>query len=128
MNLDHKHLIMTAFLNDPPRESTTVTNWLIELVDKIDMKILFGPYVTRCDTEGNEGVTGVVCIETSHCSIHIWDTLEAPFMKFDIYSCKEFSVDMVLNHIKQFSPKSCEYGLLDRNNKITIEEQHSIVF
>lgn len=121
--LNHKHVIVTAFLKNPPRTAELVETWLTKLVDLVDMKILFGPHVTRCDTEGNEGVTGIVCIETSHASAHIWDTLDEPFMKFDLYSCKDFSIPVILNHIQQFQPTSLSYMLIDRNSDIKVLEQ-----
>lgn len=127
-HLFHKHIILTAKLKNPPTCPVFVEEWMKQLVEKVDMKILFGPYVTLCETEGNEGVTGVVCIETSHASIHVWHKVNEPFMKFDLYSCKDFSAKTIMEHIEQFSPYAWEYVVLDRNNGIEIVEKESYGF
>jgi S-adenosylmethionine/arginine decarboxylase-like enzyme len=113
---------VTANLFSPPTSAQVIDEWLIELVKLVDMKILFGPHSTFCETEGNEGVTGVVCIETSHASIHVWHKLEKPFVKFDLYSCKDFSTEVVLNHLDQFGLNGYEYMIIDRNNGLTVKE------
>lgn len=125
-HLFHKHLIATVSMTNPPRDADTVSAWLLELVDKIDMVVLFGPFVQRCDTEGNEGVTGVVCVETSHCSIHIWDTVDEPFAKLDIYSCKDFEAATIFEHLASFGPKVIDYMVLDRNNGLRVVENQTI--
>ena len=122
MDLNHKHIIVTAHIKFPPVDAEIVDYWLRELVDKVDMKILFGPHTTYCETEGNVGVTGVVCIETSHASIHIWNEAEPPFLKFDLYSCKDFSSDVVIDHLNYFGLIDYEYMIIDRNNGIEIKE------
>jgi S-adenosylmethionine/arginine decarboxylase-like enzyme len=127
-HLNHKHVILTASLRSPPTQAAEVEEWLKVLVGKVDMQILFGPYCTRCDTDGNEGVTGVVCIETSHASIHVWDKIEQPFMKFDLYSCKDFSTDTIFEHMSCFDPISCDYIVLDRNEHIRVIDQGVKVF
>lgn len=115
-HLNHKHLIVTAFVENPPKEAEPIKKWLAELVDLVNMKTLMGPYSIRCNTHGNEGVTGVVVIETSHCSMHSFET-EKPFIKFDLYSCDDFSVDAVLKHLNRFGLISTEHILIDRNDK-----------
>jgi S-adenosylmethionine/arginine decarboxylase-like enzyme len=123
-DLDHKHLIVTATLRNPPRTAEAVDDWMRRVVDAVNMKILFGPHVIRCDTPGNEGVTGIVCIETSHASIHVWDTLEVPFLKFDIYSCMRFDPTVVTDLIKEFDPYYIRSMMLDRNEEIKIVATH----
>jgi S-adenosylmethionine decarboxylase len=49
--------------------------------------------------EDEGGVTGVVVLSTSHCSIHTWPLRR--FFTFDLYSCRGFSdgkVLMALSH------------------------------
>lgn len=123
--LNHKHIIVTAHLSNPPDTAAQVDSWLIDLVAKVEMQVLFGPFSTRCDIPGNEGVTGIICLSTSHSSIHVWDKLERPFVKFDLYSCKDFSPEVVIDHLNQFGVVDYEYIILDRNNGIDIVEKKS---
>ena len=128
-DLNHLHIVVTAHgLANPPKTAVLVEDWLRELVDKVGMKILMGPYATRCITDGNEGCTGIVCIETSHASIHVWDTGCEPFAKMDLYSCKTFSAAIIIEHFSQFSPSSIEYVMIDRNDSSKIIEQNVIQF
>lgn len=116
-DLNHQHIIVTASgLASPPRTAEAVVVWLAKLVDKVGMRILLGPYATRCETLGNEGVTGIVCIETSHSSCHFWDVDCVPFGKMDLYSCKDFDVQVVLDHFAEFDPDHIHYIVLDRNH------------
>jgi len=130
MDLNHKHILLTAKnLATPLRTIEEVSVWLLELVKKVNMKILIGPFVTRCMTEGNEGITGIVCIETSHSSFHCWDTIEKPFFKADLYSCKDFDVKVVIEHCRVFGPTSVEYMVIDRNDneKVSLDTHMKIV-
>lgn len=115
-SLNHRHILLTARgLMAPPRTAEEATAWLEELVRKVHMKILLGPFATRCATPGNEGVTGVVVIETSHASIHVWDEAKVPFLKMDLYSCADFSSQTIIDHLRRFSPEVVDYMVIDRN-------------
>ena len=64
--LEHKHLIIRAELKNPPKCAEAIQDWMKVLVDKIGMKILMGPYAVYSDMVGNQGLTAVTIIETSH--------------------------------------------------------------
>ena len=125
MNLDlhHIHLLGKAYLRNPPVDEQSANDWLLDLVATIEMKVLIGPFSIHCETLGNEGVTGAVVIETSHCSGHFWHKVERPFVTFDVYSCVNFSPETVLKNLhKHFDVEVCEYALIDRNDTIKIIE------
>ena len=77
-----------------------------------------GPISSYVTKKGNEGLTAAVLIETSHISIHVWDKADPALIQFDLYSCKDFNVDIVLTHFSVFNPVHIEYMLLDRNEKL----------
>ena len=79
------------------------------------MKILIHPEVVYCKDDGNEGLTGIVGLTTSHASFHIWSEVEKPFINFDVYSCKTFNPDDVINHLKQFGLLEYNFKMIDRN-------------
>ena len=67
----HKHIILRIEANKPPTESELKT-WMVELVDKIGMKILAGPISANIDyMVGNNGPTCVVIIETLY-GLLVW--------------------------------------------------------
>jgi S-adenosylmethionine/arginine decarboxylase-like enzyme len=114
-DLDHKHMLVYAAMANPVRDAAALEQWFIRLVDAVDMKVLITPQAIRCDTQGNEGVTGIVCIETSHASAHFWETAKVPFCQFDIYSCKRFDPSKVLDLFNEFDPYFYNWTLIDRN-------------
>lgn len=122
--LNHKHILITASgLAAPPHDGATIDAWLRRLVELVDMQVLIGPYSLRCDTLGNEGATGIVCIETSHASMHCWDTGIVPFLTMDLYSCRDFDAATVIEHMQAFQPESVEYMVVDRNSGMKVIDQ-----
>lgn len=118
--LDHKHILLYASVKSPPKDPDKVKDWFLRLIKAIDMNVVISPQVVNLQTPGNEGITGVVTIETSHSSIHVWETAKVPFIQFDLYSCKSFNVETVLQMFMEFEPYFFEYMLVDRNEEFKI--------
>jgi S-adenosylmethionine/arginine decarboxylase-like enzyme len=112
----HKHLILNAVVKNPIFTEEDCNCWLAELVRIIDMDILIPPHSKYCDIDGNEGVTGTCVITTSHISIHIWSSVERPYIRMDVYSCKEFEVSKVLDYVNDTMQVEEEgHMVIDRN-------------
>ena len=119
MEKNHKHMILNATVRNPIVSEESCRNWLKKLVEIIDMKILIEPVAKYCDTCGNEGVTGTVVIETSHSSIHVWHKEEEPYIKMDVYSCKDFCPDAVVDFVKEtMDIVHGGYMIIDRNGSL----------
>lgn len=113
--LIHKHLIIRAEVNNPPKEVDQLTEWLKEFIASINMKIMLGPYVAYCNNEGNRGITGVAVIETSHIAMHVWDEPVPALMQLDVYSCAEFDPYKIAEKIKKdFDVVKLDYKFLNR--------------
>jgi S-adenosylmethionine/arginine decarboxylase-like enzyme len=117
--LVHKHLIIRAEINNPPRDPEWVINWLKELTGKIGMKICMGPISAYVDVPGNRGVTAVVVIETSHMAIHVWDEGSPSLIQMDVYTCGQLDTDIIFKELEQFEPVKLEYKYLDREHGLT---------
>jgi S-adenosylmethionine/arginine decarboxylase-like enzyme len=115
-NPNHLHLIVRGHVNNPPKSSETLNAWLKSLVDKVGMAVVAGPTSVYVDEPGNEGITGTITLATSHAAIHVWDAETPSLVQFDIYSCKEYSIEKVLDHINEFDAVSYEWIYIDRNN------------
>ena len=115
----HKHLIIRAEVNSPITSEKEIKKWLRNLVKKIDMKIIKGPYASYVSKEGNRGITGVVMIETSHIAIHICDEERPALVQCDVYSCAEFSTNEVLAEFNMMEVVKMDYLLLDRANMMS---------
>jgi S-adenosylmethionine/arginine decarboxylase-like enzyme len=99
-------------------------DFLINLVDSIDMKIIKGPFASYVNVEGNRGLTGVVMIETSHIAFHIWDEVRPGLIQFDLYTCGQLELNKVLSTFKEtFDVATLDYILFDRENGFKIEAE-----
>jgi S-adenosylmethionine/arginine decarboxylase-like enzyme len=115
------HMLGRAYLSNPPRTVEQADDWLRRLVEKIEMKILIGPFSVDCQTLGNEGITGAVVIETSHATFHVWTEVERPFIMFDCYSCMPFSDEAVAEHLDEFGVQAINYMVVDRDTMVVVK-------
>lgn len=118
--LEHKHLIVRAELNNPPKCAEAIQDWMKSLVDQIDMKILMGPYAVYSDMVGNRGLTAVTIIETSHIAMHVWDECEPAMMQLDVYTCSTLNIQDVFKAIEIFEPVKTEFKYIDRENELVL--------
>ena len=107
---------MKVWLTNPPKKVSVLNEWFIHLVHKVKMEVVGGPTSVYVDFPGNEGLTGTVTLATSHSSIHIWDNYELPMAQFDIYSCKSFSLEDVMEQFKPWGMVRAEWVMIDRND------------
>lgn len=109
-----KHLIVTARgCNENLLEKDAIANFMTELVDRIDMVAFGDPLVERFGEGVQEGISGVQLIHTSAIVVHTND--QARDLYLDVFSCKTFSEDDVLEFVQQvFNPTSTNYQVLMR--------------
>ena len=126
MNLDHKHLLLRAEVNNCPSEPqlSLVLAWMKKLIKSIDMNLLQGPNIAYIDQPGNRGITCMALIETSHIVLHIWDEQDPGIFQLDVYSCKSFDVNIVVDCLKNdFDIAKIEYKYLDRNHGLALIDE-----
>jgi S-adenosylmethionine/arginine decarboxylase-like enzyme len=116
----HQHLLVKCWVTNPPKKEGLLNDWFTNLVETVGMKVVAGPTSVYVSDPGNEGLTGTVTLATSHASVHIWDTLELPMVQFDIYSCKEFSLEQVMGCFVSWGLVKAEWVMIDRNDKPSI--------
>ncbi len=124
--LEHKHLIVRAELENPPYSVTEIKQWMVHLVDKINMNILMGPFAVYSDMVGNQGLTAVTIIETSHIALHVWDECEPAIAQLDVYTCSSLNIEDVFDAIQSWHPIKVEYKYIDRENELTLTEKNVI--
>jgi S-adenosylmethionine/arginine decarboxylase-like enzyme len=119
----HNHLLVNGWTLNPPTEEQVVIDWMRNLVESIDMKVIQGPYASYVTAEGNRGLTAVVMIETSHIAMHIWDEDKPSKVQFDLYTCGELPVKQVLDNLEtNLSLFDYTYVVLERTDGFTIED------
>ena len=128
--IKHKHLIIRAEVSNPINDPISTELWLKELVTKIDMKLLdcitHNPVSGYCEEPGLRGITGVILIETSHIVIHIWDEPKPALVQLDVYSCADFDIAPVINHLDSMNPVLLSYKFLDREHDLVNIESGSM--
>lgn len=98
---------------------TQAKDWMTNLVDKIGMKLLMGPYAKYLDVPGNRGITTVCIIETSHIAMHVWDEEKPALLQLDVYTCGSLDPYDVVEALRVFHPVKIEMKYLDRENGLT---------
>ncbi len=117
----HNHLLLNGQAYRPPQDVESVKAWLSELVEKIGMKVVCGPYAHYVDAQGNRGITAAVNIETSHIAFHVWDELVPARVQFDLYTCSDLPTQKVLDECeKYFDLIDYHYVVLDREDGFVI--------
>lgn len=124
----HQHMIIRANVRKKIRTKKQGISFLTDLVQAIGMTPVTIPQSVYVSESGNEGFTGSINLATSHIAYHMWDdkgTIPGThLLMMDIYSCKEFSENTVLNHIAFLLDfKSVEYTMLDRDLGSTYAER-----
>jgi S-adenosylmethionine/arginine decarboxylase-like enzyme len=116
----HKHLLIRAEVNQPPREPEQqyIRDWMTCMIDDIGMKLLYGPIVKYVKVKGNEGMTAMAMIETSHIAMHIWEKQDPPIIQLDVYTCGPFVPEIVLKALQEFDPIKLHWKYLDRQFNI----------
>jgi S-adenosylmethionine/arginine decarboxylase-like enzyme len=123
----HKHLLVNAKVSNPMNTEEQGIEFLKDLVNQIDMKIIKGPFASYVDKDGNKGLTAIVMIETSHIAFHIWDEADPGLIQFDLYTCGQLKLDKVISLFKDtFDVVSLDYVLFDRENGFKVEAEGNL--
>jgi S-adenosylmethionine/arginine decarboxylase-like enzyme len=127
MSVEHKHILINAKINNPLNSYEEAIEFLNDLVAKVGMKVLMGPHAHYVTTPGNQGVTAIVGIETSHIAFHIWDEEQPARLQFDLYTCGALDKDVVINAVRRkFDVVSADYRIYDRAEGFQLLEEASI--
>lgn len=120
----HNQLLINGYSDTPPTDEAFIKQWMENLVQKIDMKIIQGPYTAYVTKEGNRGLTAIVMIETSHIALHVWDEENPGMIQFDLYTCSTLPVQDVIDNLKlNLGLKDYSYMVIERKNGFDIKEK-----
>lgn len=92
-----------------------IWEFLDTLPDKVGMTKIVQPYVFPYSglIPEDEGITGTVIIAESHITFHSF--IRKDYFFFDLFSCKEFDVDFVVNEvIRAFEVEDPQIHRVDR--------------
>jgi S-adenosylmethionine/arginine decarboxylase-like enzyme len=124
VSVQHKHILINAQITNPLDTYQEAIDFLDDLVESIGMKKLMGPLAEYVKTPGNQGVTAIVGIETSHIAFHIWDENMPARLQFDLYTCGPLDRALVLDKvIKRFDVIGGDYRIYDRETGFVLLEE-----
>lgn len=127
MSVEHKHVLINARANNPLYTYQEAIDFLNDLVERVGMKVLMGPYATYVNTPGNQGVTAIVGIETSHIAFHVWDEESPAKLQFDLYTCGSLDKQIVLDAVREkFEVVSGDYKIFDRESGFVLMEEGTL--
>jgi S-adenosylmethionine/arginine decarboxylase-like enzyme len=116
-NIINQHLLVKCHVKNPPRSEEVLNDWFLKLVEKIEMNVCIPPRSYYVSKKGNEGITGQIGIETSHIALHCWDEESPALIQMDVYSCRYFNPEIVLEHLNQaFNVIDKQIMEIDRDN------------
>ena len=126
--LVHKHVIIRAEVLNPPTIEKLASEHVKDLIDRIGMKLLMGPYAKYVTMPGNRGLTVAAIIETSHIVLHSWDESDPAIVQLDVYTCGPFDPAIVFGWLQQYNPIKTDYKYIDREyslQEITVDNTPS---
>lgn len=111
------HLIVDGFGGNYQRlaDLDYIFDLLDNYPDRIGMTKIMPPYVFKYRGKRPEdwGVSGFVIIAESHISMHTFP--EKGYINIDVFSCKEFETELVIQHMKEaFGAERVECRILER--------------
>jgi len=109
------------------RSVSFVASFLDDLPASIQMHKIMPPYVFSYSGLKPEdwGVSGIVLIAESHISTHTF--VEKGYMSFDIFSCKDFDTESVIEKvIGAFEAKTYEHNFFMRGRHFPKDEGRNI--
>ena len=122
----HNHLLVNGYSLMPPTDEGKTIEWMKNLVESIDMKIIQGPFASYVSKEGNRGLTAIVMIETSHIAMHVWDEEDPAFVQFDLYTCSTLPVEKVLKDLEDtFGLHNYQSMVLERSSGFKVIEREN---
>lgn len=113
---EHKHVIVRAYVNNPPNSKEQLSEWCRNVISDVGMKVIGGPIVVYSEMEGNEGYTAIAILDFSHLAIHTWDKISPALIEFDLFSCKDFDIELVMKRLDEFEINSYSNLVVDRDD------------
>lgn len=121
--LFHKHLIVRAEVNTPPKDTDEITAWMSNMVKSIGMVELAPARAVYSNDVGNRGMTCDVLLNTSNACLHAWDEVSPALLMLDVYTCGELDINIIFDLLEVFDPVKIEYMFLDREHGLNLVER-----
>ncbi len=121
--LEHKHLIVRAEVNNPPKDPVMMEQWMSDMVIALGMRAEFPPRAFYSNMTGNRGLTCDVILNTSNAVIHTWDEVDPGLFMLDVYTCGSLNPNIIFDLLQVFNPIKIEYKYLDREHGLTIIDE-----
>lgn len=119
------HLTIDAYGANPAKleDVGLLFETLNTLPEKIGMRKIGFPYIAQFKEKEIAGISGVIMIVESHISMHTYSKKD--FLSLDVYSCKDFDYQKVVEHIRQvYEFKEIEMNVIVRGKRFPEHNLH----
>lgn len=118
-------MILDAYGANPKKldDITLLFNTLDNLPALIGMRKIGFPHIAQFKEKEIAGISGIIMIVESHISVHTY--AKKDFLSMDVYSCKTFDFQKVLDYMKTiYEFKELEMNLIERGKRFPIANLH----
>lgn len=119
------HITLDAYgANSKKLEDVSLLfNTLDKLPSLIGMQKIGFPHIAQFTQKDIAGISGIIMIVESHISIHTYSKKD--YLSLDVYSCKDFDYQKVVDYIKSvYEFKELELNVLARGKRFPIHNLH----
>lgn len=119
------HITLDAYGANPKKleDVGLLFHTLDALPGLIGMHKIGFPHIAEFTQKDIAGISGVVMIVESHISMHTYSKKD--FLSLDVYSCKDFDYQKVVDHIKQvYEFKEMELNVIVRGKRFPTHNLH----
>lgn len=119
------HMTLDAYGANPRKleDVNLLYETLNDLPAKIGMRKIGFPHIAQFKEKEIAGISGIIMIVESHMSIHTYSKKD--FLSMDVYSCKDFDYQSVVDHIKRiYEFKDCEINVIARGKRFPKHNLH----
>jgi S-adenosylmethionine decarboxylase proenzyme len=112
------HLIIDVIVKDIKNPNLCSENIIEEYLDECikisDMEEVASMLYKFEPNDNLNGITSIRALSTSHISIHTWP--ENNYISIDLFSCKYFNVDNIIEYTKNyFNAKRLDISIINRD-------------
>ena len=93
-----QRIIVEGILNNPFK-AEDMTRYCSEITSVLDMTAVTAP---SCNYDPMYGWCAYMHWKESGLHVYAWDDRKPPFFSIDIYTCKEFDPQHVINYTREF--------------------------
>lgn len=110
------HFMVRSEIQTPIFNEFELSDWVGELLQKLNMKPSFGPISKHSKSPGKEAIVTLAAIDDGYLAGSIWYGCVPAIFQLDLYTPEPDSIieEVVFEHLKPLKPLSMDFKYIDR--------------